>query len=76
MNEKNPYEKMTQEEFGDILADLLSEMSGLQLFTDVIEIQSDVIEGLNNEVLSRWESHNKMLDKWEADQESAEEVKE
>lgn len=52
----NKYEKMTQQEFDEILLDILREYTGKELITIVPNIYSDLAEYFNNEVLAQWDA--------------------
>ena len=52
---REDYSAMTQDDFDSILESILSDMTGLQLFSEITEIQSDVMKYFNNQVLDKWE---------------------
>ena len=55
------YSKMTNEEFDDILKEIVHEMSAEEIFT-YGEVNLILREELNNEILSRWETRQGVKD--------------
>ena len=55
------FSEITQEEFDAKLCQVLRKMTAEQLFLEVPNIQSDVMEYFNNQVIEEWEKNRSRI---------------